>query len=310
MNYIALTQRVRVPQALQICAKGQTYDILLHLGEHRRIKEGLVGKGGRDYGEEQRSPSYFIWLYTRGEGTFSLKGKTHAYRKGTLVLSSPNEPHVIVQKHSPSTTVLYLGFDMRKEDGSRLLIPFHELLSLWSGETLLPVEVPIQTPIRLMRQLERLMDEYERTWVSRGLCHYFPAHKTIMDILCLLVEHVFTRDEPAMPHADSPLMRVRTDIEQRFDEKLSLRELASRVFLSSEHLCRAFHVAFGTSPMAYQQALRLREAKALLSTSSIGVGEIAYTVGFQSVFHFSRLFTKRVGCTPSRYRIRTRGNGK
>ena len=310
MNYIELTQRVRVPQALQVCSKGQTYDIVLHLGEHRRIKEGMVGKRGRDYGDEQSSPSYFIWLYTHGEGTYSLNGKNYAFRKGTLVLSSPNEPHVIIQKHSPSTTVLYLGFAMRKENGSPLLIPIHELLSLWSGETLLPIEVPIQTPIRLMRQLERMMDEYERTWVSRGLCHYFPAHKTIMDILCLLVEHVFTRDEPAEMHADSPLMRVRTDIEQRFDEKLTLRDLASKVFLSSEHLCRAFHDAFGTSPMAYQQELRLREAKALLSTSSIGVGEIAYAVGFQSVYHFSRLFAKRVGCTPTRYRNRTWGHSQ
>lgn len=96
-------------------------------------------------------------------------------------------------------------------------------------------------------------------------------------------------------------MRVRLEIERRFDETLTLRELAGLVFLSPAYLCRAFHQAFGTSPLAYQQELRLREAKTLLTTTNLRVGEVAQSVGFQSVYHFCRLFHKRVGCTPTAY---------
>jgi AraC-like DNA-binding protein len=188
-----------------------------------------------------------------------------------------------------------------------LLIPFHEFLSQWCGETLQPVALPMRINARLTRILERLIDEYIGTWAVRGMCHYFPAHKAVIEILCTLVEHIFSRVEEAGVHADSPLMRARLEIERRYEEKLTLRELAAKAALSPEHFCRAYRGAFGGSPMAYQKELRLREAKDLLSTSSMHIGEIASAVGFQSVYNFSRFFTKRIGCTPTSYRARMLG---
>lgn len=35
------------------------------------------------------------------------------------------------------------------------------------------------------------------------------------------------------------------------------------------------------------------------------VSQIAYSLGFQYPQHFSRLFKKRVGCTPNEYRVQT-----
>jgi len=50
--------------------------------------------------------------------------------------------------------------------------------------------------------------------------------------------------------------------------------------------------------------IRLEEAARLFSLKHGGVTEIAYTVGFKSIGHFSRSFSKHFGESPSDYKMR------
>ncbi len=142
----------------------------------------------------------------------------------------------------------------------------------------------------------------------RGMFHSFAAYKAMFEIFCFLVQSVYAPDVDDSMHSYPPLMRVRIKIERFYDQSLYLGELASIASLSPKYLCRAFRKAFGTTPMAYQQELRLREAQRLLSASEMSVSEIAANVGFESVFHFSRLFHKRIGCPPTVYAGTRSGN--
>jgi len=44
------------------------------------------------------------------------------------------------------------------------------------------------------------------------------------------------------------------------------------------------------------------EAKNLLRTADRSVGEVAYSLGFENLPYFSRLFKKEVGVTPKAYK--------
>jgi AraC-like DNA-binding protein len=52
--------------------------------------------------------------------------------------------------------------------------------------------------------------------------------------------------------------------------------------------------------------LRLQKAQELLTSSSLTVKEIAYRLGFNSRFYFTRLFTKKTEVTPTAYRAKAR----
>lgn|GEM_PF-1509695 len=299
MRYVKVTQRVKAPQCLQVCVRHRAYDVVLHRGLRRRVTGVSDAEG---YAREYRNPAYYIWLYTDGAGTMRLNGATYPFHRGTLSVTNPGEPHTILQQCDAATTILGFGFTMVRGRKSSLVLSFHRLLSLWSGEDLPEIDFPVRIPEGQTRQLERLMDEYTGTLVPAGMIHYFPAHKALMDILCFLVEQVYVRSEPVDRVAGSPLMRVRIEIERRYNEKLGLRELGDSVSLSPEHLCRSFRREFGTSPIAYQQEIRLREAKSLLNTTRMRIGEIAVAVGYQSLQHFTRLFAEKSGTTPTEYR--------
>lgn len=85
---------------------------------------------------------------------------------------------------------------------------------------------------------------------------------------------------------------------------LSLPALAKRVCLSPRHFVRRFKQAFGGTPAAFVENLRLDEARRRLSERTQTIENVASSVGFQSDDVFRRAFQRRFGVKPSSYRSR------
>lgn len=65
---------------------------------------------------------------------------------------------------------------------------------------------------------------------------------------------------------------------------------------------RRFKQATGVTLKDYVQNLRVEEAKRLLESTCEPVDEISARVGYEDVSFFRRLFKRRTGLTPARYR--------
>ena len=88
----------------------------------------------------------------------------------------------------------------------------------------------------------------------------------------------------------------------RYDEPITLHDLAAEVFVSPFHFSRVFSSAVGVSPGRFLTAVRLFEAKRRLLTSAETVADIVCSVGYSSVGTFTSRFTRAVGLTPGQYR--------
>ena len=91
---------------------------------------------------------------------------------------------------------------------------------------------------------------------------------------------------------------------------LSVETMAARTFVGARQFSRVFKEAYGVSPAAFVEELRLSEASRRLSARRISVDSVAGSVGYQSVDVFRRAFERRFGVSPGSYRSRfaTRGN--
>lgn len=74
--------------------------------------------------------------------------------------------------------------------------------------------------------------------------------------------------------------------------------------LPERSFMRRFRTATGMTPLDYVHAHRLEEAKQMLERSDLPVEAIAEEVGYEDASFFGRLFRRRVGLTPSQYRLR------
>lgn len=91
-------------------------------------------------------------------------------------------------------------------------------------------------------------------------------------------------------------------IEENLDQKISIVQLASLVYLSQFHFARAFKEAVGITPHRYLTQRRIERAKILLAVTQLSVQEIAIKVGYINISHFTKQFRRYVGATPAAYR--------
>ncbi|MCP3922259.1 MAG: AraC family transcriptional regulator [Desulfobacterales bacterium] len=97
--------------------------------------------------------------------------------------------------------------------------------------------------------------------------------------------------------------RIRLSIEymnDKFDEKISVQELAKLVNCSTFHLIKYFKNKKGLTPHAYLIQIRLEKAKNMMNQGE-KLSDIALNCGFSDQSHLSRNFKARYGITPKKY---------
>lgn len=90
------------------------------------------------------------------------------------------------------------------------------------------------------------------------------------------------------------------------DADLGVSRLAARCHCSERQLARRFRRAFGLTPAAYVERLRVEEAGQRLIADESRIEGIARAVGFQSADVFRRAFERHYGIAPQQYRERFR----
>lgn len=87
-----------------------------------------------------------------------------------------------------------------------------------------------------------------------------------------------------------------------YNEPIRLKDLAARASLSVPHVCSEFKRHFGESPIQYVVHQRIGYAKYLLSNRNLTITEIARQVGYEDLYHFSKIFKKHTGVSPAAMR--------
>ena len=86
------------------------------------------------------------------------------------------------------------------------------------------------------------------------------------------------------------------------DPTFSVAMLAERLGVSTSYLRREFSAAYNKSPVAFLRDVRIGNAKNLLQSGYLSIGQIAEQCGFSSPSYFIQVFVKFVGDSPERYR--------
>ena len=135
------------------------------------------------------------------------------------------------------------------------------------------------------------------------------AGPTIMEALASnLLGGLFPDAENSrqLEHAkDSKRIRAMTEyINSNLRRNLRLQEVAAQTGISIRHMSRMFKATIGVAPHEYILAMRVRKATDLIRSRSLGLTDIALTVGFSSHAHMTAAFRRLSGRSPSSFRDR------
>lgn len=89
-------------------------------------------------------------------------------------------------------------------------------------------------------------------------------------------------------------------LQAHFAEPLRIDRLARVVKMSASALHHHFKSVTAMSPLQYQKALRLREARRLMLAEGLDAAEASFRVGYESPTQFSREYRRYFGAPPRR----------
>ena len=98
------------------------------------------------------------------------------------------------------------------------------------------------------------------------------------------------------------IRRAKAYIAGHYGDPVNLDEIARVMHVSTFYFCKMFRKATGLTFTDYLGRVRVERAKNLLLNPRLRVSEIAYTVGFQSLTHFNRIFRRTTGEAPTAFR--------
>ena len=92
-------------------------------------------------------------------------------------------------------------------------------------------------------------------------------------------------------------------------KKLTVEDMAIMHTLSVSHFSNLFRKATGMPPIDYFIHLKMQKACQLLYSDGAKIKDVAFNLGYDDPYYFSRIFKKYIGSSPEQYRLTAKNSG-
>jgi len=239
-----------------------------------------------DWGEQNCVYSFNKFYYfIEGEATLVIEGDVFTPRPEELFLIPAHAKHTYF--HNPRKPVLkyWSHFNLNLD---------HERKLIYHPET---VKCTIPKPL-IVPAFETLV----QTDLSANPLDALTAKTALLQLLRLFLERVDL--DTLLPANENDFSsKINAYIRSHLQTEITLVELANLVHLHPNYFIKAFKKHFNATPIEYVNTLRLQlAAKLLTQEPHRSIQLIAEEVGLNDYRYFSRLFKKKYGVSPSRFR--------
>lgn len=237
-----------------------------------------------------------------GKGRYLVNGEEHDVEAGDLVICNPGVMHKHIITNTDEPTIEFIaGFtnfhfkgmaqnSIETEDGSCIINTSAELKQ------------------DLMMHCYAMVAEKE----SCSLGKYFMFKTHLMQMLLLIMrdlvndeDHEQTKCSFESYNKNYAVKQIINYLNENYNQKISLEQIAHNMYLSPVYISKIFKEETGESPINYLINIRLEKARDILvKTDNSSIKSIANEVGYEDVYHFSKLFKKYYGISPLYYRKR------
>jgi AraC-like DNA-binding protein len=247
--------------------------------------------------------AYEIVYVDRGMGTIVAGDKEVDYQDGTLLFFGPSIPHFgfFNFMHNDNFEIV-IHFD--ESFVKQKLFVFPELFPLirfidQSGKFMI---FNSDTKHRMKNYFEKIADQSE----SQQLL-------TLFIILQKMEQSVGGKklfNEIYGEHyaRNSQTERIITYINKHYSQKISTRDIAGEIGLTTNSFCRIFKKITGESFVSYLNKYRILQASKMLVETDDNISTIMYKCGFENQSYFSKAFFQHQKLSPKEYRKKYRSS--
>ncbi|CAM4510468.1 helix-turn-helix domain-containing protein [Paenibacillus typhae] len=258
-----------------------------------RVTHAQLSSKYPGWDRSNETPSFNrLYFIDSGEGKVIINGETHYPHAGHLMIMPAGTTQTSMTYPHNSYVRYYCHFDAQIGEWPL----FHNAGKLYICEAADPDAVrAIFTELIALFQDDSFLSTLRR-------------QASLLQLLAICLEgggYANFLDDVAHTGDQGKLASVLGYIEEHLHEPMEVEELAGLVHLHPNYFIPYFKKFMGMPPMHYVQYKRMEHAKRQLSGTKSSIGDIAEQVGME-LAHFSKVFKKTTGVSPSAYRSSTR----
>lgn len=226
---------------------------------------------------------FLIHYVVKGKGEFHFQGKVYPIHAGQGFLITPNQSASYCADAEDPWEYYWVGFNGIE---ARNMLEKADLSE----------ENPIFTYDKDDKVKEHLENLY-RSFHSAGYKEY-----AMIGYLYLFFSCIATSKAGKSEAAEEYIKNATEYIENNCFHHLTVQGVAQQVGIERSYLYRIFKEKMGCSISTYILNRKIDKAKTLLAETNMQVTEIACSLNFDSVSHFSMAFKKITAASPMAYR--------
>jgi AraC-like DNA-binding protein len=230
---------------------------------------------------------YQIIYITQGCGIFQNKHKIFKVQPGSVIILFPGEWHRYRPLKSSGWKSRYIGFD-------------GEMVKLLLKRIYFTTENPIQY-IGINEEIINYFDQiYDLTLNEKPGYHQICVGLLIAYISQII--GIIKYREFEGTDVEIKIKQACGLLNEHTHEEIDTLKIAKELNMGYSYFRKMFTKYTGLPPKQYHLQSRIRKAQYLLISSNKSIKEIAYELGFESAFYFSRIFKEKTKISPTDYR--------
>lgn len=255
----------------------------------RLYSMGVFPQAAHHYVERPQGCGEYILIWcTDGEGWYYLDGVKHTVPKQHFFILPPDRGHAYGASEEKPWSIYWAHFS--GEDAAAAC-------ERMKGVQAFPEDGRIREVSRLFEELLGILEGHASEESAAFVDLSFPRL-----LSAFLYPDIWRRDAADGGTTVSIVGKAAHYMEDHLSEKMTLSDICAYLGYSESYVTRVFSAEVGCGPMTYLLRLKAARACRLLKNTDLKINQIAYMVGFDDPFYFSKFFTKAKGVSPKEYR--------
>jgi AraC-like DNA-binding protein len=237
----------------------------------------------RPVAEGRTLPDFQIIYITKGEGIFNTEGITYTVKPGSMFLLLPGLRHSYKPVFETGWQEYWVGFNgsfFRRMLREGILSKDRVFFEMGLHEQYLAIFDQIIEEVRTQRPL-----------------YQFKAGAGIMTLLGEMLSSERRKEQPN--YYQQIVEKAKYLMESNIYGVINLSNISEQIGISTSRLNEIFKTYTSMTPYQYYIHIKILKAERLLEQPDASVKEVAFKLGFEDQYYFSRLFKNKTGVTPS-----------
>ena len=254
---------------------------------------GYYPKATNHLREREEGCNEYIFIYcTNGKGWISHNKVVHSIKKDQLYIIPAYEAHKYGSDHKDPWSIFWFHF--KGENANMFTSIMSRVITIDNSDKGRQRDRILMLQ-EIFQNFKMGYSQENLEYISFCLMHFLASIKYLSQ--SMEINKAYENDI-----IEETIIFMRDHLE----EKIALEDIAKHVKYSPSRLISIFRERTSYTPIVYYNQLKMQRACYYLQFSTMKIKEIAFRMRFCDPFHFSKIFFREIGFTPTEYRRKYR----